>query len=88
VTSIEFQVLNKKGTSLAKCAFFAVERCAMSIFIFISSYTRNFSLHSIYYVQGSIRNMPALLIDGWMDGPYVLFSLFVLKKNNTATIEK
>jgi hypothetical protein len=48
----------KKGTSLAKHAFLAVERCAMSIFIFISRYTQNFSLHFVKEVRRSIRNTP------------------------------
>jgi hypothetical protein len=35
-----------------------LKRCVMNIVIFISRYTWNFSLHSIYYVPGSIQNMP------------------------------
>jgi hypothetical protein len=51
-------IRQKKGTSLAKHAFLAVKRCAMSIFIFISRYTRNFSIHFVKEVRRSIRNTP------------------------------
>jgi hypothetical protein len=47
VTPIGFQLLEKKHALLDKPPFLALERCVKNIIIFISRYTRNFSLHLV-----------------------------------------
>jgi hypothetical protein len=58
IALIQFQILKENGTLLDKPSFLALKRCVKNIIIFISRYTRNFSLHLVKEVGRSIQNTP------------------------------
>jgi hypothetical protein len=58
IVPIEFQIFKENGTLLDKRPFLALKRCVKNIIIFISRYTRNFSLFWNYNTYSTIQNMP------------------------------
>jgi hypothetical protein len=61
IAPIQFQIFKENGTLLDKPPFLALKRCVKNIIIFISRYTRNFSLFWDYNAYSTIRNMPYFL---------------------------
>jgi hypothetical protein len=58
IAPIQFQIFKENGTLLDKPPFLALKRCVKHIIIFISYYTRNFSLFWDNNAYSTIRNLP------------------------------